>query len=160
MEKYLRVSWASYGKMASSLAKEVEEKRMGFDLVIGIARGGIPLAMVISDLLGIPIDIINVKSYTGIRKREKPKILTTLSNDIKGKRILLVDDLIEHGATMDLLLAYLVKKKPGMIKTAVLFDKPWSRFRPDYCVKTVDRWVVFPWERNEFERNLKSGNKK
>lgn len=159
MEKYLRVSWASYGKMASSLAKTIARSGYKFDLVIGIARGGIPVAMVISDTLGVWIEMINVKSYTGIKKRTKPEILTTINSNIKGKNILVVDDLVEHGATMSLMVRYFRKKKPKMIKTAVLFTKPWSKFKPDYYVKTVNKWVVFPWGRGEFARDLAKGNK-
>jgi len=61
------------------LADEVGASREKFDLVIGIARGGIPVAMVVSDRLGSKVDFINVKSYTDVGERVKPKILTTLT---------------------------------------------------------------------------------
>ncbi len=146
------LGWARYGAMANSLASMVKQKGTKFDIVIGIARGGVPLAMVIADAIEVRMDIINVKSYTGIRQRNKPMILSTLTNGIKGKRVLLVDDLIEEGETMHTVLGFLSKEKPLEIKTAVLFKKPWSKFEPDFYLKVVDKWIVFPWDRFETRR--------
>ncbi len=148
------IDWAEYGRMASAFSRKISAKRKRFDLVIGIARGGVPLAMVIADKLGVKVDIINVKSYTGIGKEErtKPRILSTLTDGIKGGRILLVDDLVEHGDTMKLVSAYIRKRKPKELRTAVLFKKPWSKFEPDYFLRKVDRWVVFPWDKGETRR--------
>jgi uncharacterized protein len=158
MAKVIHISWARYGKMADMMVKKIKGKRYKFDLVIGIARGGIPLAMVISDRLGVRIDLINVKSYYkssyGTRgKRTKPRIISTISSSLEGKRVLLVDDLIEEGDTMRLLRGYIEGMHPSTIKTAVFFRKPWSRFEPDFYIRTVDRWVVFPWEMGEFRRS-------
>ncbi len=146
------LGWARYGTMANSLASMVKAKGTKFDIVIGIARGGIPLAMVIADAIEVRMDIINVKSYTGIRQRGKPMILSTLTSGIKGKRVLLVDDLIEEGETMHTVLGFLSKEKPLEIRTAVLFKKPWSKFEPDFYLKVVDKWIVFPWDRFETRR--------
>ncbi len=155
MPKFMRMSWTSYGKMSSSLAQKIKKSAAKFDLIIGIARGGIPLAMVIGDKIGVRIDIINVKSYTGVRQRSKPQILSTINSSIKGKRILLVDDLIEEGDTMRMIVGLLRKMGAAKITTAVMLTKPWSKFKPDFKVRQVDRWVIFPWEAGEFERNWK-----
>lgn len=156
--RLLYLDWADYGRMAYALTGKIRKSNKKFDLVIGIARGGVPLAMVISDQLGVKIDIINVKSYTGIRQRGKPKVLSTLTDGVKGRRILLVDDLIEDGNTMKMMTGYVKAMKPKSLMTAALFVKPWSRFEPDYWHKTVDRWIVFPWERGEVRR-IKSAKK-
>lgn len=155
MPKFMRMSWTSYGKISSSLAQKIKKSGVKFDLIIGIARGGIPLAMVIGDKIGVRIDIINVKSYTGVRQRLKPQILSTINSSINGKRILLVDDLIEEGDTMHLIVGLLKKMGAGKVTTAVMLTKPWSKFKPDFKVRQVDRWVIFPWEVGEFERNWK-----
>jgi hypoxanthine phosphoribosyltransferase len=146
------VSWPEYGNLAEALAEKVRSGGHAFDLVIGIARGGIPVAMVVSDRLGVKIDIINVKSYSGIAERGSPKILSTLTEDIEGKRILLVDDLVDHGETLATVKKYLKDKHPKQIITAVLFKKPWSKADPDYYLEVVDKWVVFPFELHEVNR--------
>lgn len=153
MERFLRLGWEEYGRMASALARDVAGSRNRFDVVVGIARGGVPLAMVISDALGTKLEIINVKSYNGVRgERTRPRILTTLTSSVEGKRILLVDDLVEEGDTMKAMARYFSRQRPKALMTAAMFRKPWSRLDPDFYVKQVDRWVVFPWERGEFRR--------
>jgi uncharacterized protein len=146
------VSWTVYGKLVEMLAKKISSSGTGYDLVIGIARGGIPVAMVISDRLGTKVDIVNVKSYTGIAERLKPKILSTLTEDITAKSLLLVDDLVDGGDTMQTVTEFLGLESPTKVTTAVIFKKPWSKFEPDFFVETVEEWVVFPWERGEVER--------
>lgn len=152
--KFWYLSWAKYGKIAAELARNIKSSKNRYDLVIGIARGGVPLAMVVGDQINVKIDIINVKSYTGIAKRTKPKILSTLTG-IKGLRLLVVDDLVEEGATMHTIIRYLKKMRPGSIATAVLFKRPWSKFHPDFYLTLESRWVVFPWERGDVKRLIK-----
>ena len=145
MEKLSYIDWATFGKNAQELARQVKKNGADFDLVIGVAQAGIPLALAIADELDREVDIIRVKSYTGINKRTEPKILNKLSKNINGMSVLVVDDLVDHGITMNTLIAYLKTKHPKSITTAVLFKKPWSKFTPDFYLKTVDTWVVFPW---------------
>lgn len=156
MVAFRYIDWTAYGDLVSDLTRMIRSGGQSFDLIIGIARGGIPVAMVIADQLGVGIDIINVKSYTGIAARKKPRIISTLTEDVKGKEVLVVDDLIDEGDTMTTVIAYLRRGKPKHLTTAVLFKKPWSRYEPDYSLEVLDEWVVFPWEHGEVAR-LRSG---
>jgi len=150
--EYRYVSWSEYGNLAEALAEKVRSSGKKFDLVIGIARGGLPVAMVVSDHLDVRIDFINVKSYVGIAERATPKILSTLTQGIRGKNVLLVDDLVDHGDTMNVVREYLLGQGPELLEVAVLFKKPWSGVEPDYYLEVVDRWVVFPFELSEVNR--------
>ncbi len=152
MPKLRYLGWAEYGALLEKLAKKVAARHIEFDLVIGIARGGLPVAMVVSDRLGARVDFINVKSYDGIGKRTRPKILTTVTQDIKDEKVLLVDDIVDEGDTMSTVTEYLVTKDPESVKTAALFTKPWSSVRPDFSLGVVESWVVFPYERGEVRR--------
>ena len=152
MPDFRYISWSEYGSLAEALAEKVRTGGKKFDLVVGIARGGIPVAMVASDRLGVKIDMINVKSYTGIEKRGSPTILSTLTERIQGKSVLLVDDLVDQGDTLALVQGYLKKQKPKTLLTAVLFKKPWSKTEPDYYLEVVDKWVVSPFELSEVDR--------
>jgi uncharacterized protein len=146
------VGWSEYGNLAEALAEKVRATGKKFDLVVGIARGGIPVAMVVSDHLDVKIDFINVKSYSDIAKRTIPKILSTLTEGIAGKNVLLVDDLVDQGDTMAFLKRYLEGQNPKVLETAVLFKKPWSKTEPDYFLETVSEWIVFPFELGEVNR--------
>ena len=151
MPRFRYLGWSEYGRLLERLAKLVASDGT-FDLVIGIARGGLPVAMVVSDRLGTKVDFINVKSYDGIGKRGKPKILSTITEEIAGKQVLLVDDIVDEGDTMRSVTDYLLARGPAAIKTAAIFTKPWSSVRPDFCLGVVENWVVFPYERGEVRR--------
>ena len=159
MVAFRHISWTEYGDLVEKLAKKVSARRPHYDLVIGIARGGIPVAMVISDRLGTKVDIVNVKSYTGIAERLRPKILSTLTEDITGENLLLVDDLVDGGDTMRTVIDFLSLESPTKITTAVIFRKPWSKFEPDFFLETVDEWIVFPWEKGEVGRLRKRSDR-
>ncbi len=152
MTEFRYINWTEYGNLADALAEKIRSHGEGFDLIIGIARGGIPVAMVVSDHLDVKLDIINVKSYDGIAQRGQPRILSTLTDPVKGKNILLVDDLVDEGETMETVSKYLKTQGPNLLKTAVLFKKPWTKTEPDYFLEVVDKWIVFPWEHGEVNR--------
>jgi hypoxanthine phosphoribosyltransferase len=152
LTEYRYVSWPEYGNLAEALAEKVRSTGKMFDLVIGIARGGMPVAMVVSDRLGVRIDFINVKSYVGIGQRGIPKILSTLTEEISGKRVLIVDDLVDQGDTIQVVKGYLSAQAPELLEVAVLFKKPWTKIEPDHYLEVVDRWIVFPFELNEVNR--------
>ena len=152
MTEFRYINWTEYGNLADALAEKVRSNGERYDLVIGIARGGVPVAMVVSDHLGVKLDIINVKSYEGIGERGRPRILSTLTESIGGKKVLLVDDLVDQGDTMATVTEFLRGENPILLKTAVLFKKPWTRTEPDHFLEVVDKWIVFPWEHGEVNR--------
>lgn len=152
MPNFRYISWSEYGNLAEALAEKVRANSRHYDLVVGIARGGIPVAMVVSDHLNVKIDFVNVKSYNDIGKRTAPRILSTLVEGVEGKDVLLVDDLVDQGDTMVFLRKYLNDQKPKSLETAVMFKKPWSRVEPDYYLETVSEWIVFPFELGEVGR--------
>jgi hypoxanthine phosphoribosyltransferase len=143
------IGWDELGRLVEELSRRV--KGVKVDLVVGIARGGLPISMVVADRLRVPIDFINVKSYRGMGVRGRPMIISTLYEDVKGKDVLIVDDLVDEGETMNTVIKYIKDNySPRKIYTAVLFIKPWSSFKPDFYLDVLDEWVVFPWELKEF----------
>jgi uncharacterized protein len=152
LPKFRYISWSEYGNLADALGEKVRATEKKYDLVVGIARGGLPVAMVVADHLDVKIDFVNVKSYSDVGKRSPPRILTTLTEKIEGKNILLVDDLVDQGDTMAFLKKYLADMKPAVLETAVMFKKPWSKTEPDYYLENVSEWIVFPFELGEISR--------
>ncbi|MGD0146813.1 MAG: phosphoribosyltransferase family protein [Nitrososphaerales archaeon] len=149
MTEFRYIGWVEYGNLTEALTEKVRSSGKAFDLVIGIARGGIPVAMVVSDRLGVKIDTITVKSYSGIAERGSIRILSTLIEEVEGKRVLLVDDLVDQGDTMIGVKEFLSTKGAKVVETAVLFKKPWSKTHPDYFLETTKEWIVFPFELSE-----------
>src|SRR2546426_9705680 len=99
MVEFHYIDWTDYGKLVAELIERIRSRGQTFDLIIGIARGGIHVAMVIADQLEVQIDFLKVKSSTGVAAREKPRIGPTLTEDRKGKRARVVGDLVRDGNT-------------------------------------------------------------
>ena len=152
MPNFRYISWSEYGNLAESLAEKVAAAGKRFDLVVGIARGGIPVSMVVADHLDVKVDFINVKSYNDIGKRTPPRIVSTLTEGIGGKKVLVVDDLVDQGDTLAFVKKHLSVQEPEALETAVLFKKPWSKTEPDYWLENVSEWIVFPFELGEVGR--------
>jgi hypoxanthine phosphoribosyltransferase len=53
---------------------------------------------------------------------------------------------------MDMVKQYLGELRPKLLESAVLFKKPWSKTEPDYYLEVVDKWIVFPFELSEVNR--------
>jgi len=142
----IRITWQSYHRHISALGRKI--KRSGFrpDVIVCISRGGLPVGLMLSECLKKPLAVITVQSYKGTR-RGKLKFDTRISSvePIKGK-ILLADDLVDSGTTMRVTKRYLQKR--GKVKTAVMFRKECSTFKPDYFVKWMprDKWIFFPYD--------------
>ena len=151
MVEQLFVSWEELGRLAESLSDKIRRGGRRHDMVIGILRGGCPLALVVADRLGARVDFMNIKSYVDINRRETPRVLSTITEDVADKDVLIVDDLVDEGTTMSFAVDFIRNRySPRSIETSALFIKPWSKFVPDYYLRAVSEWVIFPWELCEF----------
>lgn len=113
----------------------------GFDLVVGVARGGILPAYLASRWLDLPLETIhlNLRDDNHRPVRERPLLLKPVDFDWAGKRILLCDDVSNSGATLKTAAECL----PGaMISSLVISGKAdISLFGPH------DRCIAWPWSR-------------
>jgi len=116
-----------------------------FKTIVGVAKGGLVLAVKLSNATNIPMKTITAKSYT-----DKAYIgLMVEDYDCSSWEgpILLVDDIVDRGLTMARLSTEL-KVKGKEVTTLALCFKPHSAFKPDYYQLQVENhmWVNFPWE--------------
>ncbi|MDO8428721.1 MAG: phosphoribosyltransferase family protein [Candidatus Diapherotrites archaeon] len=147
-------------KLKHELVEKIKRSGQQFTSVVAISRGGLAAGQELADALGLPLVIIGYKSYeTGKTYRLKGK-RPPISFAVKGKlgsTPLLVDDLTEHGDTLVNTKEVLLKKRGvKKVRTAALFIKdhtPQNR-RPDFFVRQTRDWLVFPWEKREFEKLL------
>ena len=153
--EYVPMSWESAtDSLRNTLSRQINESGFHPDAIIGISRGGLVPARILSDSLNVPLlYTIRISFYStiGVRK-ETPKVTQPLSVDISGKKILVVDDIADSGKSLVLAKEYLSKLNPSEIKTATIHLKPESVFKPDYVCKTTEAWIVYPWETQEFFR--------
>ena len=76
------------------------------------------------------VDFIGCASYSGTRSTGTVRITHDLSTDIVGKNILLVEDIIDTGRTLDYLIRILKERNPKTLKLCTLLDKPAAREVP------------------------------
>ncbi len=142
------VSWGEAYRLARILSRQIKSSGFKPDLVIGIARGGLVPARIVCDFL-LQKDLATIKvEHWGIAATlGKAEIKFPLPVDIKGKKILIVDDVADTGDTFSVIMDYIEKKNPLEVKTAVLHYKTCSTCAPDYWAEKQDdwKWIIYPW---------------
>lgn len=147
-------SWDQVYDMLIKLAVEI--KRSGFNpqVIVGVSRGGWPPARVMSDLLGNQ-NLANMKVVfykdIGVRNK-KPVVTQPVTSEVRGRRVLVVDDVSDSGHSLRVVSNHLRRKGAGDIRVCTLYFKPHSVFVPDYYGRQTSKWVIFPWERLEAVR--------
>jgi len=121
------------------------------DVIVVIARGGWVIGRVVSDVLGVnDVASLGVKFYEDVSRTSKHPVITQpLNIDVTEKNVLLLDEVVDTGKTLMLAYNHVKAMKPREVKTAVVYKKPWSLMKPDYYVREVDKWIVFPYELRE-----------
>ncbi len=148
------------GELGARLSTDYD----GRDLVlVSVLKGALPFMADLMRAMTIPvqIDLMEVSSYGGTSTETSGlvRILKDLSSSIEGKDVLIVEDIIDTGLTLNYLLRYLRGKNPRTLRICALLDKPARRLVEidiDYRGFTVpDQFVVgYGLDYGEFYRNL------
>ncbi len=142
------VSWDEAYRLARILSRKIKSSGFKPDLVIGIARGGLVPARIVCDfLLQKDLAAIKVEHWGIAATLGEAKIKYPLPVEIKGKKILVVDDVADSGDTFSVIMDYITEKAPLEIRTAVLHYKTCSTCVPDYWAEKQDdwKWIIYPW---------------
>jgi hypoxanthine phosphoribosyltransferase len=156
MQEQLRcelISWAEVERLCQRLAGLIRESGYRPDLVIAIGRGGYVPARLLCDYMHImELTSIKIEHYlSGANRQEEAVIRYPLKADIRGLRVLVVDDVNDTGDTLEAATQHLQTFQPGEIRTAVMHDKAVTRFDVDYSARKIIkwRWLIYPWAVNE-----------
>jgi hypoxanthine phosphoribosyltransferase len=113
------------------LGKQISADYVGKDLVlVGVLKGAYAFFADLARAIRIPvrIDFIIVTSYgTQVKTSGKVKLMTDLTEKIKDRDVLLVEDIVDSGLTVQYLTKALGKQKPRSIKVCTLLSKPERR---------------------------------
>lgn len=150
-------TWNDIYNMLIELASEVRKNSFNPDIMVGISRGGWLPTRILSDLLENPsIVSVGVSFYVGVYETKREPILTQpLSICTSGKKILLVDDVVDTGKSAMLVRSLMNREGAEEIKLLTIYYKPWSIVKPDFYSKKTSDWIIFPWEIKETLRKLK-----
>lgn len=113
------------------LGRQISTDYAGKDLVlVGVLKGAYAFFADLARAIRIPVrvDFIVVTSYgTGSKTSGKVKLVTELTEQIKNKDVLLVEDIVDSGLTVQYLMKALGKRKPRSINVCTLLSKPERR---------------------------------
>ncbi len=121
------------------LGREISSDFNGKDLiVIGVLNGCFIFFADLCRAIDIPMvtTFIKVESYQGTESTEQVKTIFGLSENIEGKKVLIVEDIVDTGISMKELLSQLKSMNPESISVAALLFKP-EAFRFNYAVDYV-----------------------
>ena len=133
------------------LADILSEKYRGKDIVlVGILNGSVFFMTELAQHMSTPVelDFMAASSYVGTDSTGKVLITKDLSRSIKGKNVIIVEDIVDTGQTLHLLCEMLRKKHPETLEVVTLLDKPSRRkvgFRADYIGFEIPDEFVIGW---------------
>ena len=131
--------------------------------LVSVLKGSLPFMADLMRAIDVPvqIDLMEVSSYGGATTETSGlvRILKDLSSSISGRDVLIVEDIIDTGLTLNYLLRYLRGKNPATLRICALLDKPARRLVEipiDYTGFVIpDEFVVgFGLDFGEYYRNL------
>ena len=146
----------------AAIGRKISEDYAGKDpIFVGVLKG---CFIFMADLMrhvdiDCSMDFMAVSSYSGTTSTGAVKINKDLSEIIEGRHLILVEDILDSGVTLNYLKNYLMVRKPASIAVATLMDKPARRkadIYADYsCFEVPDAFVVgYGLDYNEKYRNL------
>ena len=149
-------------KKVAEMGKKISQDFRDKDpLFVGVLKG---CFIFMADLMRYvdircSMDFMAVSSYSGTSSTGAVKINKDLSEDIEGRHVIIVEDILDSGVTLSYLKQYLMVRRPASISIATLMDKPARRkadIYADYsCFEIPDAFVVgYGLDYNERYRNL------
>lgn len=144
-----RFSWNDIDLLVNKLAAQLRGQH--FDLFLGICRGGlIPAGLLAKRLNHFHLLVASMRYYDDEDNRlAEPVILELPEPDtLRGKRVLIIDDVWDSGNTIDRIKKH-VLAAGGKPLVATLHFKPKRSEvpgKPDFYGEQTDAWIVYPWE--------------
>ncbi|WP_197387679.1 phosphoribosyltransferase [Ralstonia pseudosolanacearum] len=153
-DAHLWVSWDDYHGLVERLALIVHESGWKFDQILCLARGGLRVGDQLSRIYDLPLAILATSSYREAAGTQQGNLdiaqyITMTRGELSG-RVLLVDDLVDSGVTLERVGRHLRERYPAVtdVRTAVVWHKGCSKIQPDYAVQFLptNPWIHQPFE--------------
>ena len=146
-------------RLGAEITADYEDKNV---LLIGILKGSVIFMADLMREIDVPcnIDFMAVSSYgNGTESSGRVKINKDLDNDIQGKDIIIIEDILDSGKTLYYIRDILTARNPASIKICTLFDKPERReadIKADYIGSLVPNEFIVGYglDYSEYYRNL------
>ncbi len=169
MEK-IYVTYEDVHRLVEKIAKDIKKDKWEPDCIVGIAAGGFIPARILRNFLKKEIYIVGLKRYSEENEIHSIPIkiqwIDEIEKKLKGKKILLVDEIDDTRITLSYCIDELLKNKPSEVRIAVLHQKKKEKKAkfPDnvkiiYQGKIVpDKWIMYPWAATDIDEHNKLCN--
>jgi uncharacterized protein len=151
----MNVTWSQYHQKIEILAAKIYKSGWDFNQIVCIAKGGLRVGDILCRIYDKPLAILFATSYGGTGNRIRGEITFSkhlaMTQDRLGNKVLLVDDLVDSGNSLQASINLLKIDRNleiDEIRTAVIWYKSCSQIKPDYF---VDFLPDSPWIHQPFE---------
>lgn len=147
-------------ELGKILSEEYADKN---PVVLGVMKGVVVFYADMIRQLRVPcqMDFMWISSYEGTNSTDSVMVKRDISTDIKGRHVLILEDIFDTGNSLSFVREYLLKKEPASVKICTLLDKPDRRkpgitLQADYVGFTIPNAFVVGYGLDYMEqyRNL------
>jgi hypoxanthine phosphoribosyltransferase len=141
----LEVEWPLFGELSRALALKVA-RSYDPQIVIGIATAGVIPGATVAAILDREFHSLTVsRRYHAEQVRASPAVFGAVPPEIRGRRVLIVDETCDSGDTMRLAVSAVVNGGASQVRTAVAFRT--GSYEPDFHALATESTIVLPWDR-------------
>ncbi len=153
--RIVKVDWDEVRNLTQKIADKLLDDKKEIDVIVPIIRGGMPIAMLLSSMLGVEeMSCIHIRRSVDDNPNTEFRLPInkgiTNTDKIENSNILIVDDTLDSKITLDYAINLLKEYKPKSITVAILYNFNKNTFESIYSGEEVKeyKWVIFPWENN------------
>lgn len=141
----LEIEWPFFGELSRALALKVA-RAYDPEVIVGVATAGVVPGAVVAAILDREFhSIIVSRRQGGESVRQTPVVLGAAPPQVRGRRVLIVDETCDSGATMRLAVSAIVNAGATAVRTAVSFRT--GPYEPDFHALATESTIVLPWDR-------------
>lgn len=141
----LEIEWPFFGELSRGLALKVA-REYDPEVVIGIATAGVIPGAVIAAIMGREFHSLVVsRKFGSTLARETPAIFGSAPREVRGRRVLIVDETCDSGDTIRLAISAVTDAGASEIKTAVAFQT--GAYTPDFHAIATESTIILPWDK-------------
>lgn len=144
VEPLYQITWEDIMDSCKAICQEADAT-FGPQAVVGIAAGGLIPATIIASILQIDLyPCLVTRKRRGRIVHQRPEVIVSVSEQVKGRRVLIVDEMVMTGETMRVVSMECKKMGARLVKTAAIWVSSES-WKPTLYAMESHGYVQFPW---------------
>lgn len=143
------ISWRDFHGLCRALAEAAAPWQP--EIILGVARGGLYPATLISHVLQVELYPIRLtRRVRDVRTFERPQWRVEPPEEVSGQRVLVVDEISGSGETLTMVKERALALGAAEVRSAVMYAHTWGVDVPDYIGLISDALLINPWDREVF----------